>query len=605
MEKVVPFFKLYNYIFFLNVLFLFCYTTTAFAQPKMTLWYDAAAKYHTGHHHNTSEEIPCDWIYYRTYDGKNDTLHYGIRNEGDVPLTLDLPLVFDTNHYPDFSILEQPDKAVLQPGEDTHFRVAYRASSVYRPVQAKLPIANNDPNAGACGIEFGIGEIPAPPTEFPFCFQNIRSEQDFENDNVIDQIINTTQTLDDKGNIIELVATLERPVGTEIGRRTISSTYNSNNNLLTNQTVNVGVYAVISESVTITNTYDANNNLITSKVVDVVNPIVTLEEVISNIYDANNNLISSTNDFVTPFSVGSVTTIFTYDANNNRLTETTTSGPVSETIVNTYDVNNNLLTSARTFIVFGTLIISETITKTYDVNNNLLTETRVFADSGGPISTITITNTYDANNKLLSTRTVETDPFDEFENLITYAYDANLRVVSQKEEYFINPGRIKLGEITFNVMPCDLPIPSIADPCSCSDPLNKKDINEEITHFHDVLSVKGIPGDGVVLQTGNINFLDNNLVQILDGTNLGTIPASGVLEYDFFHASGVSGAITLNVGGTLSAPFNISVCSTDSCKPPIPTMSQWGLLIFGLLVLNLGVFFVKKNELTSFYSIDC
>lgn len=30
---------------------------------------------------------------------------------------------------------------------------------------------------------------------------------------------------------------------------------------------------------------------------------------------------------------------------------------------------------------------------------------------------------------------------------------------------------------------------------------------------------------------------------------------------------------------------------------PIPTMSQWGLLIFGLLIMNLSVFFVQRREL--------
>lgn len=30
---------------------------------------------------------------------------------------------------------------------------------------------------------------------------------------------------------------------------------------------------------------------------------------------------------------------------------------------------------------------------------------------------------------------------------------------------------------------------------------------------------------------------------------------------------------------------------------PVPTMSQWGLLIFGLLIMNLSVFFVQRREL--------
>jgi len=562
----------------------------------MTLWYDAAAKYHTGHHHNTSKEIPCDWIYYRTHDGENDTLHYGIRNEGDAPLTLDLPLVFEDNIFPDFSMLTQPDKSVLQPGEDVHFKVVYQSPYLYRPVRANLPIASNDPNAGACGIQFWVGGAPPPPTEYPFCFQNVRSEQDFDNDMVIDQIINNAHTFDDKGNITQLVATLESPVGTERGRRTATYTYDANNNLLTSEIVNTGIYDVISESVTITNTYDANNNLITRKLVEVVNPFVTLEENTTNTYDANNNLISSSLTFtpvLSPFPV-TIITNYTYDVNNNRLTETTISPLNSETIVNTYDANNNLLTSVREFDLIPFFSIKENITNTYDANNNLLTETIVIDDSFSGIHTIAITNTYDATNKLLTVSTVHAGFQGDFEDLFTYTYDANGRVISQKEEYFRNPGRVKQGEITFNVTPCDLAQLSIADPCSCFDPLNKKDNKGDITFFHDVLSVTGTPGDAVILETGNTNFLDNNLAQIADGTNLGTIPASGVFEYDFFHASGASGAITLNVGGVLLNPFNISVCEAKSCIV-IPTMSQWGLLIFGLLILNMGLFFVKQK----------
>jgi len=39
-------------------------------------------------------------------------------------------------------------------------------------------------------------------------------------------------------------------------------------------------------------------------------------------------------------------------------------------------------------------------------------------------------------------------------------------------------------------------------------------------------------------------------------------------------------------------------CTT--CTPqqaPIPTMSQWGLLIFGLLIMNMSVVFVQRKEL--------
>ena len=32
-------------------------------------------------------------------------------------------------------------------------------------------------------------------------------------------------------------------------------------------------------------------------------------------------------------------------------------------------------------------------------------------------------------------------------------------------------------------------------------------------------------------------------------------------------------------------------------QAPIPTMSQWGLLIFGLLIMNMSVVFVQRKEL--------
>jgi len=41
--------------------------------------------------------------------------------------------------------------------------------------------------------------------------------------------------------------------------------------------------------------------------------------------------------------------------------------------------------------------------------------------------------------------------------------------------------------------------------------------------------------------------------------------------------------------------LNISNTPTIDTAP-IPTMSEWGLLVFSLLVLNLGVFFIYKKE---------
>lgn len=42
--------------------------------------------------------------------------------------------------------------------------------------------------------------------------------------------------------------------------------------------------------------------------------------------------------------------------------------------------------------------------------------------------------------------------------------------------------------------------------------------------------------------------------------------------------------------------YVINVIAASQARTPIPTMSQWGLLIFGLLVLNLSVLFINRKE---------
>ncbi len=41
------------------------------------------------------------------------------------------------------------------------------------------------------------------------------------------------------------------------------------------------------------------------------------------------------------------------------------------------------------------------------------------------------------------------------------------------------------------------------------------------------------------------------------------------------------------------------ICIFEACLPvdPIPTMSQWGVLIFGLLILNLSIVAIRQREL--------
>lgn len=611
----------------------FVFLNIGHAQAEMSLWYipDMPFSQRGAHHHPHSVEIPCDWNYYHRSDGNDKIIEYGIRNEGDEPLTLTLPLTFEANSAPTFQVLTQPSKATLQPGDDVHFKVKYVHSESATSNKAVLLIKSDALSNPNCAINLRVGGGGGGPGPLSIpqvvgCFQQYIRGSDFDANGMDNEIQTIKRTLDMNSNILSEEETLTDGSGAIMGTITKTNTYNSQNQVLTAKIVNTGFYQGTTISEMTTNTYDTNGNLSEEKVISETT-FGTFDVTHTYTYDSNNRVIKDAITFNTPFVMNGLGMInYTYDANGNLLTfEENDGGGFMFMRTNTYDANNNLLTSVE--VRNGTTILS--VVNTYDANGNLLTS--VETDEFG--ETVTITNTYDTNNNLISSQKVgtpifigptlmetTTNTYNSFNNLIKqvvlfeigfpgapvglmiestsiFNYDANNRLVSIDFEG--RPGATQppvFKQIT-TVTPCDLAQISIADPCNCFDPLNKKDQDDIITHFHDVLSVNGTPGETVILQTGNTNFLDNNLAQIGNGTMLGTIPPSGTLEYDFFHASGASGAITLNVGGVLSNPFNISVCDAVACQAPIPTMNQWGLLIFGLLLLNLSLLLIRKLEL--------
>lgn len=98
----------------------------------------------------------------------------------------------------------------------------------------------------------------------------------------------------------------------------------------------------------------------------------------------------------------------------------------------------------------------------------------------------------------------------------------------------------------------------------------------------------------------------------IQSINIQSAAMNGVVNFDViipsFNFSDVAGGIAIedNIFGGCSSnvvsgtiPANAGACT--SCTPavataPVPTMSQWGLLIFGLLTLNLGLIFLYKKQ---------
>jgi len=78
------------------------------------------------------------------------------------------------------------------------------------------------------------------------------------------------------------------------------------------------------------------------------------------------------------------------------------------------------------------------------------------------------------------------------------------------------------------------------------------------------------------------------------GSFLGSGGLFGISTID---GSGLNSSV---IEGTFSAGSQsngtITFCFVESIVEPIPTMSQWGLMIFGLLTMNLGIVFLRKKE---------
>ena len=153
--------------------------------------------------------------------------------------------------------------------------------------------------------------------------------------------------------------------------------------------------------------------------------------------------------------------------------------------------------------------------------------------------------------------------------------------------------------LTVNTQPiCTVPVindPNIYDPCSCENPLNVVAPNGITERLHDFIIVTDDPGEIWTLSAVNSgDVLTAAGDPIVLNTPLIYDATIGAYRLDLYHNPdiGFNATVTRARDG-----FMLSTGGTCSCAPPIPTMSEWGLMIFCLLLLNLGILFigVKRN----------
>ena len=505
------------------------------AQPNMTLWWVDEEHIATGG--GQAIHYPCDTTHYYNFSVQDEEIIIEIKNEGDAPLTLTQPLTLTGASSAVYTIVTQPDKSVLQPNEETHFVVKYTSPFFYDSAQASLAIESNDPNNASCTLNFEVGiAIPGPVDPITI-------------ESALGVIVNLLELViipntNDLSCVTQSTEVLSLGTTPFLQFETDNTIFDSNGNLTSSTTTYTLPPGIIGSSMevvairTTSNIYDDMGNLVSSTFAfqdNSMNDIGAI--VVTNVFNANcditsRNRVATIGGFI---NLNDATT-FTYDENGLLVSATSiVPGGLETEVIYNYDANG-AITSKVTTIKDDSdnIIYIEIITNTFDANGNLLSAVTTFENAAGTVSSLRLNE--------------------------AYTYDTNGRPITKNTALEITPTFI-VPFYEAMITPCTEIPPSLKDPCNCEDPLNKIASNGAVSHFHDILTVQGMPGQQVVLQSGNTNFLDNSLAPIANSTLLGVIPASGELNIDFFHAPNASGAITLAIGGAVQPPFNISVCN--------------------------------------------
>lgn len=179
----------------------------------------------------------------------------------------------------------------------------------------------------------------------------------------------------------------------------------------------------------------------------------------------------------------------------------------------------------------------------------------------------------------------ETGPFKSFSfDLFSHGYKAEGVSVSidlYNTAPTIAPTAFNLG--TFDIIPV-----TVNKETFTFTPTNSYEVTAGVTYqirmTMDIQSAQPLRGTASG-RSGGIEFSQTTPTDAAIGT--GSVTSLSPLR---------SGAATGRMMPALA--FNMLLGNPAAAAvAPVPTMSEWGLLIFGLLVLNLGLVFVYKKEL--------
>ncbi|MGB1204219.1 MAG: hypothetical protein ACPG5B_01165 [Chitinophagales bacterium] len=141
---------------------------------------------------------------------------------------------------------------------------------------------------------------------------------------------------------------------------------------------------------------------------------------------------------------------------------------------------------------------------------------------------------------------------------------------------------------------------NISDPCACGNLLNILDATGEVTLFHEEVTITATAGQTWELTSLNSgDALDAAGVALALPAAMTETPAgSGTYVIEFFHTPGTGYDANFSNGTPADDQTMTNSCSGPCLVPAadIPTMSQWGLMILGLLFLTFSSLFAMQKE---------
>ena len=571
-----------QYLLFIGIL---TFSTSIFGQASISMWKNAHAHEGNGPHvfHNTGDnemhkELNCGYSSYITFSEGTQTAEYSICNAGDASLEITLPLEVTGSGDIDQLSIQQPTHSSIAPSTCIDFSVTYTAPAEYADLEGRITINSNDATNPSCILNYDIGLQEGPRCPPPTIVELMSTPTAV----VVNSTCTTVGGTPEGGSISAPVST---DLTTDIDISSLDIATVDGGDMLTFDLQSNGCPVGFTLEYAIDNEWP-----VWSTEIPAYDPTTAITVMTRCTCE------ESFNEWETdPVGIGAfvgigdeVLEVIGSLVTTTPASVTTEPGtcPTCPAELSTFTAPAAVVVNSTCTIIGGTPTGGSISAPTTPCPTDSDLEYSI--DDGATWSSVVpaytteemtiLTRCYCAGGADAAVVTVD----------IAVPFRATTGISSVTGTAVTVPGTCP------TVAPLTVDDLSVSDPCSCDNPNNIVSTTGLglVELFHDVLEVNTTAGVVVSLSATDNNLLDATGSPISVGT---AIPetAPGIYQLIFYTVPDVAANVTVS-NGVSTEDFITASCSP--CPSTIPTMSQWGLMIFGLLILNMSVVMIRREE---------